>query len=123
MQVMNALRGMFRTQGKLTSDETSGASSTSIKRIPDPVQTFVTHWDTDPYALGSYSYQKVGTPQDVFDSLAEAHPPSSSSPRVFFAGEATTRHGNQCVSGSYVSGQRAADEAAALLSLGPIGPA
>ncbi|CEM04559.1 unnamed protein product [Vitrella brassicaformis CCMP3155] len=78
------------------------------------VDAEVTNWDTDPFALGSYSYHRPGGSADDIEELATAHPEPESHegvdtrPAVFFAGEATSIAGNQCVHGAMHSGVRAA---------------
>lgn len=53
--------------------------------IPTPLETYVSHWQQDEYAFGSYAYIPVGgaKPEDM-DILAEEVK------NVYFAGEATT---------------------------------
>ncbi len=52
--------------------------------IPAPSATAVTHWTTDPYAGGSYSFLPVGATDDDLDALGEPE-----GERLRFAGEAT----------------------------------
>ena len=51
--------------------------------VPTPVATEVTHWTTDPFAGGSYSYVAVGASPADYDAVAAPFE------RVRFAGEAT----------------------------------
>lgn len=67
----------------------------------------------DSFALGSYSYAKLGvkgnkTTTEDYDHLAEPEG------RVFFAGEHTSSDYRACVHGAYLSGLR---EAARVLNL------
>ncbi len=73
--------------------------------IPEPEDWQITRWAADPYALGSYSYVKLGATPESHDELAA---PVGS--RLFFAGEATSRDYNATVHGAYLSGLRAAEE-------------
>eukprot|EP00927_Polykrikos_kofoidii_P049589 TRINITY_DN43632_c0_g1_i1.p1 TRINITY_DN43632_c0_g1~~TRINITY_DN43632_c0_g1_i1.p1 ORF type:complete len:584 (+),score=64.19 TRINITY_DN43632_c0_g1_i1:189-1754(+) len=91
-EVLSALHAMFN-------------SSAAVQ----PVQSVVTRWDADPWAMGSYSFINDNVSDSDFDDLA-APVLSREHPRVFFAGEHTTKDGNQCVHGAYVSGVRAARE-------------
>ncbi|ARF59219.1 hypothetical protein B1H19_03630 [Streptomyces gilvosporeus] len=75
--------------------------------IPAPVGYQITRWASDPYACGSYSYNKIGSTPSMRDSLAAAV-----EDRVHFAGEATHRDSYQTVHGAYLSGIRAAKEVA-----------
>ncbi|GAB5354919.1 hypothetical protein AAMO2058_000160800 [Amorphochlora amoebiformis] len=97
-QVVNealvVLRGMFRKV------------STS-KNHPKPVESVVTRWDSDPFSMGSYSYLGKGATWDHIQMLNLPHP-EVGEPRVFFAGEASSAKGYQCVDGAYESGIRAA---------------
>ncbi|CEM18642.1 unnamed protein product [Vitrella brassicaformis CCMP3155] len=85
------------------------------------VDAEVTNWDTDPFALGSYSCHRPGGSADDIEELATAHPEPESQegvdtrPAVFFAGEATSAAGNQCVHGAMHSGVRATTEALAAI--------
>lgn len=73
------------------------------RRVPDPVAHRITRWASDGYALGSYSFNKVGSDPDMRDDLATAI-----DRRIFFAGEATDRGSFATVHGAYQSGLRAA---------------
>jgi len=73
--------------------------------IPDPQDWQITRWAADPFALGSYSYMKLGASPESLDELAA---PVKS--RLFFAGEATSRDYQATVHGAYLSGIRAAEE-------------
>lgn len=72
---------------------------------PDPMAYHITRWGRDPWAGGSYSFLKVGSTPDDYDTLAE---PVDG--RVFFAGEHTSRAYPGTVHGAYLSGERAARE-------------
>lgn len=68
----------------------------------DPVTTYVTHWGTDPFSLGGYSYVPVGAEPADFDTLGEPFD------RVLFAGEHTIQPHHQTVHGAVLSGLREA---------------
>jgi len=70
-----------------------------------PSRGLVTSWSTDRFALGSYSFLKVGsTPAD---RVALAAPVDGV---LFFAGEATSSDFSATVHGALLSGRRAAAE-------------
>jgi monoamine oxidase len=74
-------------------------------KVPGPASVLQTRWKSDPWSLGSYSFDKLGaTPADR-DTLATAI-----DGRLFFAGEATHRTMFSTVHGAYLSGCRAAEE-------------
>ena len=73
--------------------------------IPEPDGVLRTRWAADPFSRGSYSYIPVGTTDAARDELAR---PVEG--RLFFAGEATSRHYPATVHGAYLSGVRAAKE-------------
>ncbi len=73
--------------------------------IPAPVDYQITRWSADPYARGSYSFNKLGSTPEMRDDLA-----ASIADRVHFAGEATDRASFGTVHGAYNSGLRAAKE-------------
>jgi monoamine oxidase len=69
----------------------------------------VSAWARDPYALGSYSYARVGA------AHARAGLAAPVDGRLFFAGEATSPHDFSTAHGAYRTGLRAAGEALATL--------
>jgi len=71
--------------------------------VPNPVRHQITRWASDPFALGSYSFNQVGSTPVMRDHLA-----ASVDGRVHFAGEATHRRSFATVHGAYLSGIRAA---------------
>ena len=73
--------------------------------IPDPLDYQITRWASDPYALGSYSFNAVGYTPALRIELAKPF-----DQKVFFAGEATEAQHFSTAHGAYLSGQRAAKE-------------
>ncbi len=73
--------------------------------IPDPVDYQITRWASDPFALGSYSYNAVGSTPSMRKELAK---PLANT--VFFAGEASEANYFSTAHGAYLSGLRAAQE-------------
>jgi monoamine oxidase len=73
--------------------------------IPDPTDFQISRWGADPYALGSYSYNALGSSPKMRDILAQPV-----DQRIFFAGEATSKSYFATVHGSHLSGLRAAKE-------------
>jgi monoamine oxidase len=71
---------------------------------PAPTGSLVTHWGTDQYARGSYSFIAVGSSPDDMHTLGEPV-----GERVLFAGEATNPEWFGTVHGAYLSGLREAD--------------
>ena len=71
--------------------------------IPEPTARQITRWASDPFALGSYSFNAVGADPKVREDLA-----ASIDGRVYFAGEATSRKHFATTHGAYLSGLRAA---------------
>ncbi|CAI5476134.1 unnamed protein product [Closterium sp. Yama58-4] len=82
-----------------------------IPHAPEPIQARITTWGSDPFSLGSYSYDAVHAPPDVYDSLRAPLPP------LFFAGEATSRPHPGTVHGAFSTGRQAAREAAEFVRL------
>lgn len=77
--------------------------------ISDPIDAQITRWASDPFALGSYSYNALGaTPRD---RKMLAAPLGN---RLFFAGEATHPDYFGTTHGAYLSGLRAAEEILAI---------
>jgi polyamine oxidase len=74
-------------------------------KVQEPATVLQTRWKSDPWALGSYSFDKLGAQPKDRDTLA-----SPIDGQLFFAGEATHRTMYSTVHGAYLSGCRAADE-------------
>jgi monoamine oxidase len=74
-------------------------------KVPEPTSVLQTRWKSDAWALGSYSFNRLGATGEDRDQLAT---PVNS--RLFFAGEATHRTKYATVHGAYLSGLRAAEE-------------
>ncbi|GAB4340324.1 MAG: FAD-dependent oxidoreductase [Cyanophyceae cyanobacterium] len=80
-------------------------------RIPEPTAYQITRWAGDPFSLGSYSYNAVGSTPQMRRDLAA---PLGNT--LFFAGEATTADHFGTAHGAYLSGLRAAKEIIETLS-------
>ncbi len=93
------------------SDEQIVASAMQTLRIiygasiPEPIDYQMTRWASDPFSLGSYSYNPVGAVPKMRQALAA---PLAKS--VFFAGEASNKDYFGTAHGAYLSGLRAAQE-------------
>jgi len=73
------------------------------------VQYLVTRWGTDPNSLGSYSYDFVGMPEDVYERLR------APLGNLFFGGEAVSLENQGSVHGAYSAGVMAAENCQKLL--------
>ena len=76
--------------------------------VPKPVDYQITRWASDPFSLGSYSFNALGSKPPQRRELAK---PLDG--RLFFAGEATEEDYFGTAHGAYMSGLRAAQEMAA----------
>lgn len=74
-------------------------------QIPDPLDYQITRWGSDPFALGAYSFNALGSKPGMRDELA-----APLGGRIFFAGEATMRHDFSSAHGALLSGRRAAGQ-------------
>jgi monoamine oxidase len=90
---MAALKGMF------------GAN------ITNPIEAIATRWKSDPFALGAYSFNAVGTSRETRSAFHPIH-----AERIAFAGEATSVAHYQTVHGAYQSGLDAAKRLVAALN-------
>lgn len=72
--------------------------------IPEPEAVVKTHWATNPFSLGSYSYIPVGATSRDRKTLA-----APLKDVLFFAGEATSRKYPATVHGAFLSGIQAAE--------------
>lgn len=91
------------------SDEAAASSAfVQLKKIlPDasaPIQYLVSRWGSDVNSLGSYSYDTVGKPHDLYDKLRVPVD------NLFFAGEATSSDYPGSVHGAYSTGLMAAED-------------
>ncbi|XP_059050261.1 spermine oxidase-like [Achroia grisella] len=84
------------------------------RTVPEPIAMLRTHWASNPFTRGTYSYDNLLTPQypTARSDLAEPLTDSSGNPRVLFAGEATNPTHYSTVHGASETGYR---EAARLL--------
>jgi len=73
--------------------------------IPEPNDSIITRWLSDPYSRGSYSFIAVNSHPSVRQDLA-----AQVDDTLFFAGEATSSDYPSTVHGAYLSGVRAAEE-------------
>jgi monoamine oxidase len=73
--------------------------------IAEPVDYQITRWATDPFSLGSYSYNAVGSTPEMRTVLA-----APLRNKLFFAGEASERDYFGTAHGAYLSGLRAAGQ-------------
>lgn len=89
-------------------DAGMGVLKTIYPDAPDPMEVMVTTWKEDPLSRGAYSTSPVGEHLVDYDRLAEPVIVENH-PRVFFAGEATTRMYPATVHGAYLSGIREAN--------------
>ena len=72
-------------------------------RVPEPEAYMVTRWLSDPWARGSFAYEKVGTRGEDWDALTRPL-----GDRVYFAGEGVERMDYGTVEGALLSGERVA---------------
>ena len=93
-QVLSVLHGMFpQTMGK-------GAG------FVQPTTYHVTRWHQYPFSMGSYSFLRIGSDTNSVNALGRAEWGG----RLRFAGEATSVTEQQCVTGAFSTGIRAAAE-------------
>ncbi|KAG1348187.1 Amine oxidase family protein [Cocos nucifera] len=93
---------------KLSDEAAANFAFGQLKRIlPDasePIQHLVSRWASDVNSLGSYSYDAVGKPHELYERLR--NPVDN----LFFAGEATSFKYSGSVHGAFSTGQLAAEE-------------
>jgi monoamine oxidase len=95
----------------IVSDAMSVLRALFGPRIPTPLSSRITRWGQDPWAMGSYSFNALGSTPAQRDALSQPI-----DQRVFFAGEATDRHHFGTVHGALLSGRRAAQQVLASLA-------
>ncbi|KAH9529995.1 Lysine-specific histone demethylase 1A [Dermatophagoides farinae] len=84
-----------------------------FENIPQYTRALVTHWEREPFYLGTHSYQSIRSHTNDYDIIAEpVLAPFNHIPRLFFAGEHTSLEYPATVHGAFLSGLRAATEVA-----------
>ncbi|TXG54516.1 hypothetical protein EZV62_019772 [Acer yangbiense] len=99
---------LARDIDKMPDEAAANFAFLQLKKIlPDasaPIQYLVSHWGTDINSLGSYSYDTVGKPHDLYERLRVPVD------NLFFAGEATSMSFPGSVHGAYSTGLMAAED-------------
>ncbi|XP_073312980.1 polyamine oxidase 2-like isoform X1 [Primulina huaijiensis] len=94
--------------GKMSDESAANFAFMQLKRIlpnaTEPIQYLVSHWGTDINSLGSYSFDKVGKPHELYEMLRIPVD------NLFFAGEATSMDYPGSVHGAYSTGLMAAQD-------------
>ena len=88
-----------------------------FENIPQYTGALVTHWEREPFYLGTHSYQSIRSKSNDYEIIAEPISINSNHhhqniPRLFFAGEHTSIEYPATVHGAFLSGLRAATEVA-----------
>ncbi|KAK7304951.1 hypothetical protein VNO77_42847 [Canavalia gladiata] len=93
---------------KMSDEAAANFAFTQLKKIlPDassPIQYLVSRWGSDINSLGSYSYDAVGKPHELFERLRVPVD------NLFFAGEATSMSYPGSVHGAFSTGMMAAED-------------
>lgn len=93
---------------KMSDEAAASFAFLQLKRIlPDasePIQYLVSHWGTDRNSRGSYSYDAVGKPHDLYERIRIPVD------NLFFAGEATSVSYPGTVHGAFSTGLMAAED-------------
>ncbi|XXG68316.1 hypothetical protein AAC387_Pa06g1430 [Persea americana] len=93
---------------KMSDEDAANFAFLQLKRIlpgaSEPIQYLVSHWGTDVNSLGSYSYDAVGKPHDLYERLRIPVD------NLFFAGEATSTQYPGTVHGAFSTGLMAAED-------------
>jgi monoamine oxidase len=87
----------------IVADLLSVLEDTYGETAPPVLSQEVTHWSTDPFSLGSYSFIPVGASSADLERMGEP-----AGERVLFAGEATVFEHYQTVHGAMLTGLREA---------------
>ncbi|GAA0154560.1 hypothetical protein Leryth_001711 [Lithospermum erythrorhizon] len=93
---------------KMSDETAANFAFTQLQKIlpnaSQPIQYLVSHWGTDVNSLGSYSYDKVGKPHELYERIRIPVD------NIFFAGEATSMDYPGSVHGAYSTGLMAAED-------------
>lgn len=101
------LRSGWSTEA-LVKDAVAALSRDFGGKIPSPIGSARTSWETDPHALGSYSFYGVGAIPEDREWLGRSRG------RIHFAGEAASVRAPGTVTGAYLTGFAAAQRLAHL---------
>lgn len=101
-----ALEGL--TEAQIIADVTPALKTVFGASAVAPKRAIATRWNTDPYAMGAYSFAGINSTAQDHVTLAQ------SSGRVFFAGEHTHELYRATVHGAYLTGVREAANIAAV---------
>ncbi|KAM7468335.1 hypothetical protein LguiB_015897 [Lonicera macranthoides] len=98
---------LARDTEKLSDEAAANFAFTQLKKIlpnaSSPIGYLVSRWGADVNSLGSYSYDTVGKPHDLYERLRIPVD------NLFFAGEATSMDYPGSVHGAYSTGIMAAE--------------
>jgi monoamine oxidase len=94
-----------RADGQVVASAMAALRSMFGTATSDPVAWQITRWGADPFAVGSYSFNALGSDPAMRDELA-----APVDGRLFLAGEACEREYFGTVHGAYLSGVRAAEQ-------------
>ncbi|KAM7497494.1 hypothetical protein LguiA_021908 [Lonicera macranthoides] len=93
---------------KISDEAAANFAFLQLKKIlpnaSNPIQWLVSRWGTDENSLGSYSYDRVGRPHNLYEKLRIPVD------NLFFAGEATSIDYPGSVHGAYSTGTMAAED-------------
>jgi monoamine oxidase len=92
------------TDAQMQSDAQAALRAMFGSAFPAPIASQTTRWASDPFALGSYSFNAVGTTPETRRALAGADWDG----HLHFAGEATSSDFSATVQGAILSGRAAA---------------
>lgn len=100
-----AIKADAMTDAEMLDDAMDVLKAVFRPDIPAPEAMLATHWSTDPFSLGAYSYAGFGTAPEDFNLFAEPVEDV-----LLFAGEHTNFAYHGTAHGALLSGQRAADQ-------------
>lgn len=93
---------------KLSDEAAAQFAFSQLKKIlpnaAEPIHYLVSHWGSDENTLGSYTFDGVGKPRDLYEKLRIPVD------NLFFAGEATSVQYTGTVHGAFSTGLMAAEE-------------
>ncbi|XP_037487260.1 polyamine oxidase 3-like isoform X1 [Triticum dicoccoides] len=93
---------------KMSDEAAAQFAFSQLKKIlpnaAEPLNYLVSHWGSDENTLGSYTFDGVGKPRDLYEKLRIPVD------NLFFAGEATSVQYTGTVHGAFSTGEMAAEE-------------
>lgn len=107
-----SIESMANTPDEIIISKCYNGLKEIYENIPTCIETLITHWEKEPFYMGTHSFISTKSSMDDYKILAEPVSLDKQEPRLFFAGEHTNNEYPATTHGAFLSGLRAAAEVA-----------